>query len=80
MYCLFIEYKSLDDIYEIVEKMQSIYVPGLEFFGIVEKSIMGAYIKYHTDVFTDKKVYKELADILYDIDYTGNFKIIKELT
>lgn len=80
MYYLFVEYKNIEDVYEIVEKMKSIYVPGLECFGVFESNLLNAYILYNTEKFTDIKVQKELKDILYDIGYTKKFKILKALT
>jgi hypothetical protein len=60
--------------------MKSIYVPGLECLGVFENSILNTYILYNTETFSDKKVYKELKDILYDINYTKKFKILKALS
>lgn len=80
MYYLFLEYNTNEEIYEILEKMKSIYVPGLECLGVFENSILNTYILYNTETFSDKKVYKELKDILYDINYTKKFKILKALS
>jgi hypothetical protein len=80
MYYLFVEYKNIEEVYEIVEKMKLIYVPGLECLGVFESNLLNTYILYNTDKFTDLKVHKELKDILYDIGYTKQFKILKALT
>lgn len=80
MYYLFVEYKKIEEIYEIVDKMKSIYVPGLECLGVFESHLLNAYILYNTETFTDVKVHKEIKDILYDISYTKKFKILKALT
>lgn len=80
MYYLFVEYNTIEEVYEIVEKMKSIYVPGLDCLGAFESKLLNVYILYNTDKFTDLKVHKELKDILYDINYTKQFKILKTLT
>ena len=63
MYYLFLEYNTNEEIYEILEKMKSIYVPGLECLGVFENSILNTYILYNTETFSDKKVY---AQEMYD--------------
>jgi hypothetical protein len=80
MYYLFVEYDTIEEVYEIVEKMKSIYVPGLDCLGVFESNLLNVYILYNTETFTDIKVHKELKDILYDINYTKQFKILKALT
>jgi hypothetical protein len=74
------ENKKIEQLYENFLKMKSIYVPGLDCLGVFESDLLNAYILYNTDKFTDIKVYKELDDILYDINYTKQFKILKALT
>jgi hypothetical protein len=80
MYYLFVEYDNIKEVYEIAEKMKSIYVPGLDCLGVFESNLLHTYILYNTESFTDIKVNKEIKDILYDINYTKNFSILKRLT
>lgn len=77
MYYLLVEYNV--DLLELVERIGSIYIPGLSCLGIHKSKLLKDYILFNSELFSDEKVMIEIAEILQDIGYYKEFKILKEL-
>ena len=78
MYYLFVENKT--KLNELVEKIGSIYIPGLSCMGIHSSKLLQDYILFSSELFSDEKVHLEIKDILREIGYYAEFKILKNLT
>lgn len=80
MYYLFVEYSNNVDLLELVERINSIYIPGLSCDGIHYSKLLKDYILFNSELLSDEKVMIEIKDILKDIGYYKEFKILKNLT
>lgn len=80
MYYLFLETDETRTLDYYLERIQTIYVPGIVYYGINNNKLFGSYILIESDVFTDKKIFSEIKDILREIEYSKPFKILKNLT
>lgn len=80
MYYLFLETDETHTLDYYLERIQTIYVPGIVYYGINNNKLFGSYILIESDVFTDKKIFSEIKDILREIEYFKQFKILKNLT
>lgn len=80
MYYLFVEYSNNIDLLELVERINSIYIPGLSCVGINYSKLLKDYIIFDSELLSDEKVMIEIKDTLRDIGYYKEFKILKNLT
>lgn len=77
-YYLLLETEGGFDLENYLEKIQSIYVPGLYYRGVHYNKNIGSFILIQTDSynFDDVKVFSEVEYALKNINYRKPFKIL----